>query len=89
MLTNNKEKGCGGLFSLAPETGNMAEPSKDESQTEDEIDDEEWRFSLDDVGPEAATSEPVIEAESIDPENAFFFLLGVGLFIGLVVLVLL
>lgn len=83
------EKGCGALLSLAPEVGHMAESSGEPADTEDGSDEEEWRFGLDDVGPEAAASEPVIEPETIDPENALFFLLGVGLFIGLVVIVVL
>lgn len=83
------EKGCGALFSLALEKGHMPESSPESSETENGSEDDEWRFGLDDVGPEAAASEPTIEPESINPEHALFFLLGVGLFLGLVVLILL
>jgi hypothetical protein len=67
----------------------MVDSSREPSGTEDGSDDDEWRFGLDEVGPEAAASEPTIEPEAIDTENALFFLLGVGLFVGLVVFVVL
>lgn len=38
----------------------------------------EWRFGLEDVGPEAEPPEPEpVEPEPIDRENALFFVLGV------------
>ncbi|MFC7069280.1 DUF7312 domain-containing protein [Halobaculum lipolyticum] len=45
-------------------------------------DGDEWRFGIDDVGPEAeaareAARDPPIEPESIDPENALFVVAGV------------
>jgi len=52
-------------------------------------DDHEWRFSVDDVGPEAeAEKEPIpepdqIEAEPISVEHAVFVGLGVLLTLGL------
>jgi|GEM_PF-1348082 len=52
----------------------------------------EWRFSLDEVGPDGVTEDtatPVstpIEPESINPENALFVLLGVVLTVGVLVL---
>lgn len=67
----------------------MAESNREKSEANDGSEDADWRFSLDDVGPEAAPSEPIIEPESIDPENALFFLLGIGLFLALVVYVVL
>jgi hypothetical protein len=49
--------------------------------------DDEWTFALEDVGPDGVRDEPPLEPESIDPENAAFFLLGVALFLALVVYV--
>lgn len=50
----------------------------------------EWRFGVDDVGPDGVTedtatpeSEP-IEPESIDPEHAAFVALGVALTVAVV-----
>lgn len=45
-------------------------------------DGEEWRFAIDEVGPEAAAAReaernPPIEPESIDAENALFVVAGV------------
>lgn len=51
--------------------------------------DDEWTFALDDVGPDGVTTEPPLEPEAIDLENAVFFLLGVALFVALVVYVVL
>ncbi|SMO76534.1 DUF7312 domain-containing protein [Halorubrum cibi] len=59
----------------------------------DEGDDEgrEWRFSVDDVGPDGVTedtstpeTEP-IEPGSIDAEHAVFVVLGVALVVGVFV----
>ncbi|MFB6110949.1 MAG: hypothetical protein ABEJ35_00270 [Halobacteriaceae archaeon] len=47
-----------------------------------------WRFDLDEVGPEATTSEPPLEPEPITLEHAAFFLLGIGLFLALVAVLL-
>jgi hypothetical protein len=52
----------------------------------------EWRFALDEVGPDGVTEDTAtpasapIEPESITPENAFFVLLGVVLTVGVLVL---
>lgn len=51
--------------------------------------DEEWTFALDEVGPEGVNAEPPLEPEAINPEHAVFFLLGVALFLGLVIEVIL
>ena len=47
-----------------------------------DADGEEWRFGIDDVGPEAeaareAERNPPIEPEPIDPEHALFVVAGV------------
>lgn len=69
----------------------MAEGDLDEQTTEQAVtdDNEEWTFALDEVGPEAATAEPPLEPEAINPEHAVFFLLGVALFLALVIQVVL
>lgn len=58
---------------------------------DDEADDGEWRFDLDDVGPDGVTedtatpaSEP-IEPGSIDAEHAVFVVLGVAITVGVLV----
>ena len=59
------------------------------ADADDDGDDEsEWRFSVDDVGPDGVTedthtpdSEP-IEPESIDVEHAVFVVLGVAITVG-------
>lgn len=66
--------------------GDSEEPHPD---NDNPAEDEEWTFALDEVGPEGASTEPPIEPEAINPEHAVFFLLGVALFLGLVVQVLL
>ena len=56
-----------------------------ESQSDD---DHEWRFGIDDVGPEAEVDEPEpepIEPEPISLEHAVFVGLGIALTIGLIV----
>lgn len=57
-------------------------------QTED---DGEWRFSVDDVGPDGIVEDSPdgadalpIEPESPNPENVVFVLLGVLLAVGLI-----
>lgn len=69
----------------------MADGAPDEDPTDRESadDDDEWTFALDEVGPEGATAEPPLEPEAINLEHAVFFLLGVVLFIGLVLQVIL
>ncbi|WP_144923926.1 DUF7312 domain-containing protein [Halorubrum salsamenti] len=59
-----------------------------ETRTDDEDDEREWRFAVDDVGPDGVTedthtpeTEP-IEPESIDTEHAVFVALGVVLTVG-------
>lgn len=52
-------------------------------------DEDGWTYALDEVGPEAETDEPPIEPESITPEHAVFFLLGVAVFIVVVASILL
>ncbi|PAU83925.1 hypothetical protein CK500_05680 [Halorubrum salipaludis] len=65
------------------------ETRADDPGGDDEGDDEsQWRFAVDDVGPDGVTEdthtpedEP-IEPGSIDPENAVFVALGVVLTLG-------
>ena len=55
-----------------------------ESQSDD---DNEWRFGIDDVGPEAEADEPEpdpIEPEPISLEHAVFVGLGIALTVGLI-----
>ncbi|KAB1192151.1 hypothetical protein GJR96_01310 [Haloferax sp. MBLA0076] len=57
-----------------------------EPKTEDEG---EWRFGIDDVGPDGIVEDTPAEAEPIEPgkpqaENVVFVLLGVLLAVGLV-----
>jgi hypothetical protein len=50
--------------------------------------DSEWRFSVDDVGPEADTGadeDTAIEPETISLEHATFVVVGVVLTLGVVV----
>ncbi|WP_410765371.1 hypothetical protein [Haloferax sp. DFSO60] len=59
----------------------MVRPSNSDSATEDE-----WRFGIDEVGPDAEPAEPVeapIEPGSPTPENIAFVLVGVLLTVGL------
>lgn len=37
----------------------------------------EWRFGIDDVGPDGELRRDPIEPESVDPENALFVALGI------------
>lgn len=57
--------------------------SDDQSQDPDQ---DEWRFTVDDVGDAPNRS---MDPETVDPFNAVFFLLGVGATLGLVLTVLL
>jgi len=64
---------------------NETRPDDDETEGDDES---EWRFAVDDVGPDGVTedthtpeTEP-IEPGSIDAEHAVFVVLGVMLTIG-------
>lgn len=70
----------------ADDTRSRANEVRDDGE-----DDREWRFGLDDVGPDGITedtatpeSEP-IEPGSIDPEHAVFVVLGVALVVGVFV----
>jgi len=49
--------------------------------------DNEWRFSIDAVGPDGddETDDATIEPESISPEHATFVILGVLLTVGVVI----
>ncbi len=57
---------------------------------DDDPEEDEWRFSLDDVGEDGVTGSfgpaESIEPQEIDRENAVFVLLGVLLAIGLIAL---
>ena len=62
-----------------------------EVRNDDEDEGREWRFGVDDVGPDGVTedtstpdSEP-IEPGSIDAEHAVFIVLGVALVVGVFV----
>ncbi|KAB1189119.1 MULTISPECIES: hypothetical protein [Haloferax] len=57
-------------------------------QTEDEP---EWRFGIDDVGPDGIVDDSTVEEEPIEPgsprtENVVFVLLGVLLAVGLILI---
>lgn len=61
------------------------EPAED--PTEEIEADDEWRFSIDEVGPDAEPETPEtdpIEPESISAEHAAFVVLGVLLAVGVV-----
>ncbi|QZY00099.1 DUF7312 domain-containing protein [Halobaculum rubrum] len=58
------------------------DPRTDAAAGSDADSDDEWRFGIDEVGPEAeaareAARNPPIEPESIDAENALFVAAGV------------
>ncbi|ATW89718.1 hypothetical protein halTADL_3015 [Halohasta litchfieldiae] len=64
--------------------GPTAEP---ESEPAAESEDGEWRFSVDDVGPEADPEPPEpepVEPESISLEHAVFVGLGIMLTVGII-----
>lgn len=71
--------------------------AEEETHTDDEseiegtaADESEWRFGLDEVGPDAAEPEQrSIEPEGIDLENAAFVALGVLVAIGTILATLL
>lgn len=67
-------------------SGEDDDPSAVDEGTVDEgtVDEEsEWRFSVDEVGPDGVTrEESSIEPERIDPENALFVALGVLVAVG-------
>jgi len=44
----------------------------------------EWKFSIDEVGPEAGGDEPTVEPEPIDVEHAVLVALGAALALALV-----
>ena len=59
-----------------------------ETRNADDADESQWRFAVDDVGPDGVTedthtpeSEP-IEPESVDIEHAVFVVLGIVLTVG-------
>ncbi|WP_277553586.1 DUF7312 domain-containing protein [Halobaculum limi] len=57
----------------------MADDSRVDADAATPDDDDQWRFGLDEVGPEAeAANQPApIEPESISAENALFVVTGV------------
>lgn len=60
----------------------------------DAADEDQWRFSVDEVGPDGVTEETSpggdpIEPEGVDPEHALFVALGVVLSLGVVVIAVL
>ena len=85
---SSDEAGDGDTRSRADEA-RSADRGDDGADDGDDGDDEsEWRFSVDDVGPDGVRedthtpdSEP-IEPESIDVEHAVFVVLGVAITVG-------
>ncbi|WP_336034748.1 DUF7312 domain-containing protein [Halobacterium yunchengense] len=56
--------------------------------SDDEADGREWRYELDEVGPDAEPDERAIEPGSPSAENVAFFLLGVAVMVGVLGLLL-
>lgn len=46
----------------------------------------DWKYEIDEVGPEAEESEPTIEPGSPELEHVIFFLVGAGLAIALLLI---
>jgi hypothetical protein len=72
-------------------SGDDTRSRANEVRNDDEDEGREWRFGVDDVGPDGVTedtstpdSEP-IEPGSIDAEHAVFIVLGVALVVGVFV----
>jgi hypothetical protein len=72
-------------------SGDDTRSRANEVRNDDEDEGREWRFGVDDVGPDGVTedtstpdSEP-IEPGSIDAEHAVFVVLGVALVVGVFV----
>ncbi|MFD1571585.1 DUF7312 domain-containing protein [Halorubrum laminariae] len=68
-----------------------ANETRDDSGEEGDADESQWRFSIDEVGPDGVTEDThtpedkPIEPGSIDIEHAVFVALGVALTIGVFV----
>jgi hypothetical protein len=65
----------------------MSQGPAAESEPEADPEESEWRFSVDDVGPEAEPEPPEpdpIEPESISLEHAAFVGLGILLTLGII-----
>ena len=68
-----------------------ANETRDDEQEGDD-DESQWRFSVDEVGPDGVTedtrtpADEPIEPETIDLEHAVFVALGVALTVGIFVL---
>jgi hypothetical protein len=77
----------------APESGEFGDRSRANDAGDERPDDEgEWRFSVDDVGPDGVTEDTATpEDEPIEPgditlEHAAFVVLGVALTVGTLLL---
>ncbi|GAB3707086.1 DUF7312 domain-containing protein [Halorubrum pallidum] len=68
-----------------------ANETRDDSSGEADADESQWRFSVDEVGPDGVTedthtpADEPIEPGSIEAEHAVFVALGVALTVGIFV----
>ncbi|WP_094533854.1 DUF7312 domain-containing protein [Halorubrum halodurans] len=72
-------------------SGDDTRSRANEVRSDDEEEGREWRFGVDDVGPDGVTEDTAtpadepIEPGSIDAEHAVFVVLGVALVVGVFV----
>lgn len=77
-----------------PDAGDDEVAASAESGEPDESADEQWKFGLDEVGPDGIVEETSpgggpIEPESVNPEHAAFVALGVAVAVGAVLTIFL